>query len=82
MVLGRSKWWCLHTSEVRTMLETVLAARMCDLTASLPCCLCFLPWLGALVSWVLSLWDCGVFVLSDNDERSAVLVFGDLSCCA
>jgi hypothetical protein len=32
-----------HTSEVLTMLATVLAANMCDLTASLPCCLVFLP---------------------------------------
>lgn len=30
--------------EVRTIPATVFAARMCDLTASLPCCLFFLPW--------------------------------------
>jgi len=30
--------------EVRTIPATVFAARMCDLTASFPCCLFFLPW--------------------------------------
>lgn len=31
--------------DVLTILATVRAARICDLTASLPCCLFFLPWL-------------------------------------
>lgn len=34
-----------HTREDLTMLATVLAATMCDLTASVPCCLFFFPWL-------------------------------------
>lgn len=36
---------CLYvrTSDVLTRLATVCAARMCDFTASLPCCLFFLP---------------------------------------
>ena len=40
----------VHTREVRTMLETVLAARMCDLTASFPCCRFFFPWLTRTAS--------------------------------
>jgi hypothetical protein len=31
------------------MLATVRAARICDLTASVPCCLFFLPWLAKML---------------------------------
>ena len=34
-----------RTRELFTMFATVLAATMCDLMASVPCCLFFFPWL-------------------------------------
>jgi hypothetical protein len=71
-------------SEVLTMFATVFAAKMCDLTASLPCCLFFFPWLRAVLA--LALVPCFAaisktcHVLSDNDKRPARLILHHLRC--
>jgi hypothetical protein len=68
------------TSDVRTMFDTVRAARMCDLTASVPCCLFFLPWLN-ICSVIDTCTDLeGSNVLAHDNERSSRFVLHHLSC--
>lgn len=66
---------------------------MCNLTASLPCCLFFLPWLQSRISHQLESFKCshstvgnddGVYsvnVLSDDNERPALLILQHRRYC-
>jgi hypothetical protein len=59
------------------MLATVRAARICDLTASLPCCLFFLPWLCSVsipCSFRGIVCASELYVLSHDNERPPRLV--------